>query len=172
MFVCALPLVSKSENAKEVLCALRWPLSASKSENAAKVRPLMHPVRVRWLCCLLCGYTSHCMREGCAAHCVAYTSPLPVDANNCPTPSSKPASHPCSVSTLCNSGVRLVQLPRPLASTSLATRCPHMRRLEVHRPARGRRGCRCLHMHRLKVHRPLRVRRACRCQQKHRLKVH
>ena len=40
MFVCALPLVSKSENAKEVLCALRWPLSASKSENAAKVRPL------------------------------------------------------------------------------------------------------------------------------------
>ena len=26
MFVCALPLVSESENAKEVLCALRWPL--------------------------------------------------------------------------------------------------------------------------------------------------
>ena len=37
--LCA-SLVSKSENAKEVLCALRWPLSASKSENAAKVRPL------------------------------------------------------------------------------------------------------------------------------------
>ena len=37
LFVCALPLVSKSENAKEVLCALRGPLSASKSENAAKV---------------------------------------------------------------------------------------------------------------------------------------
>ena len=37
LFVCALPLVSKSKNAKEVLCALRGPLSASKSENVAKV---------------------------------------------------------------------------------------------------------------------------------------
>ena len=37
--VCALPLVSKSENAMEVLCVLRWPLSAGKSVNAAKVRP-------------------------------------------------------------------------------------------------------------------------------------
>ena len=38
VFVClCVLLVSKSENAKEVLCALRGPLSASKSENAAKV---------------------------------------------------------------------------------------------------------------------------------------
>ena len=107
----------------------------------------MHPVRVRLLCCLLCGYTS-CMREGCAAHCVAYTSFLPVDAKNCPTPSSKPASPARAAYQLfCNSGVRLVQVPRPRASTCLATRCPHMR--EVPRPVRVRRGCRCARMHRL-----------------------
>ena len=33
-------LVSESENATEELCAMRWPLSASKSENAAKVPAL------------------------------------------------------------------------------------------------------------------------------------
>ena len=73
LLVCALPLVSKSENARKVLCALRWPLSASKSENAAKVRL----------------------------------------SNNCPNQQQACFSHPCSVSTLCNSGVRLVQVPRP-----------------------------------------------------------
>ena len=130
--VCALPLVSKSENAKEVLCALHWPLSASKSVNAAKVRP----------------------------------------SQNCPITEYACLSHPCSVSTLCNSEVRSVQVPCPPASTGPAARCPHMHRLEVPRPVRVRRGCRCPHMHRLQVHRPFRVRRACRCQQMHRLKVH
>ena len=130
--VCALPLVSKSENAKEVLCALHWPLSASKSVNAAKVRP----------------------------------------SHNCPITEYACLSHPCSVSTLCNSEVRSVQVPCPPASTGLAARCPHMHRLEVPRPVRVRRGCRCPRMHRLQVHRPFRVRRACRCQQMHRLKVH
>ena len=76
-----------------------------------------------------------------------------------------------------------MQLPRPLASTSLATRCLHMHRLEVHRPVRGS-ACTCTGSSQMldlawtdlprtsiketslaaqlqnTVHRPLRVRRA------------
>ena len=119
MFVCALPLVSKSENAKEVLCALRGPLSASKSENAAKV----------------CAFDASSSRAVAVLLAVWLYQPACVRAVLLtvwltPAPQQKAClSRPCRVSTLCNSGVRLVQLPRPLACTSLAARCPHMHRL-------------------------------------------
>ena len=89
-----------------------------------------------------------------------------------------------------------MQLPRSLASTSLATRCLHMHRLEVHRPVRSS-ACTCtgssqmldlawMDLPRTSIKRnffdsttskccaqaPSGSGRACRCQQKHRLKVH
>ena len=46
----------------------------------------MHPV-----CAVAVLLAVWCMRESCAAYCVAYTS-LPVDAKNCSILSSKPVS--------------------------------------------------------------------------------
>ena len=154
MFVCALPLVSKSENAKEVLCALRGPLSASKSENAAKVcafdasssRAVAVLLAV-WL------YQPACVRAVLLTVWLTPALSLLMRITALHPAVSLPLPPVQRINSLQQWST---QLPRPLASTSLAARCPHMHRLEVHRPVRVRRGCRCLRMHRLKVHRPFR----------------
>ena len=158
-FVCALPLVSKSKNAKEVLCALRGPLSASKSENAAKVcafdasssRAVAVLLAV-WL------YQPACVRAVLLTVWLAPALCLLMRITALHPAVSLPLPPMQGINSLQQWSA---QLPRPLASTSLAARCPHMHRLEVHRPIRVRRGCRCPRMHRLKVHRPFRKAQKC-----------
>ena len=138
-----------SENAKEVLCALRGPLSARKSENAAKVCAfdasssravavllavwLYQPACVRAVLLTVWLTPALCLLMRITALHPAVSLPLP-------RVHQLFATVECAIAT-------------PPASTSLATRCPRMHRLEVHRPVRVRRGCRCPRMHRLKVHR-------------------
>ena len=133
LFVCALPLVSESENAKEVLCALRGPLSASKSENAAKVCAfdasssravavllavwLYQPACVRAVLLTVCLTPALCLLMRITALHPAASLPLP------------------PVQRINSLQQWSAQLPRPLASTSLVTRCPHMHRFEVPFPS-------------------------------------